>query len=105
MEKSDLLFPSERGGYRANSALTGPFKAICAKLRLAKKISPRAMRRTFQDAMRDAQVANVVVRSIFGHLTDQMQPRYSTAKGREQEQAIAKVVELTGLRRRLAAEG
>jgi site-specific recombinase XerC len=99
MERSDLLFPSEVGGYRANSALTKPFKGICEQMQLTKKISPRAMRRTFQDAMRDAEVANVIVRSISGHLTEQMQQRYSTAKGREQEQAIAKVVELTGLRR------
>jgi hypothetical protein len=37
-----------------------------------------------------AQVANVVVRSISGHLTDQMQQRYSTARGHEPESAIAR---------------
>jgi integrase len=98
MEDSDLLFPSEAGRYRSNSALTKPFDCIAKEMGLTKRITPRSMRRTFQDAMRDAQVANVIVRSISGHLTEQMQQRYSTAKGSEQEQAIAKVVELTGLR-------
>jgi hypothetical protein len=52
--------------------------------------------------MREAQVANVVVRSISGHLTDQMQQRYSTAQGHEQEDAIARIVDLTGVKRHLA---
>ena len=45
---------------------------------ITKRVSPKAMRRSFQDAMREAQAANVVVRSISGHLTEQMQQRYST---------------------------
>jgi integrase len=98
MERSELLFPSETGTYRANSALTKPFKGIWKEMGITKKISPRAMRRSFQDAMRDAEVANVIVRSISGHMTEEMQQRYSTAKGREQEHAIARVIEMTGLR-------
>jgi len=50
---------------------------------------------SFQDAMREAQVANVVVRSISGHLTEQMQQRYSTARAHEQESAIARIIHLT----------
>ena len=53
------------------------------------------MRRSFQDAMREAQVANVVVRSISGHLTDHMQIHYSTARGHEQEAAITRIIDLT----------
>ena len=56
-------------------------------MKLGKQISPKAMRRSFQDAMREAQVANVVVRSLSGHLTEQMQQRYSTA--------IARIIDLT----------
>jgi integrase len=95
MERSEILFPSEVGGFRSNSALTKPFKAITVAMNLKKQISPKAMRRSFQDAMREAQVANVVVRSISGHLTERMQQRYSTARGHEQEQAIARIVDLT----------
>jgi len=94
MERSELLFPSETGGFRSNSALAKPFRTIA-----------KAMRRSFQDAMREAQVANVVVRSISGHLTDQMQQRYSTARGHEQESAIARIIDLTRVQRRVREEG
>ncbi len=56
---------------------------------------------SFQDAMREARVANVVVRSISGHLTEQMQQRYSTARGHEQESAIARVIDLTQIAQRV----
>ena len=104
MERSALLFPSEVGGFRHNSALAKPFRAIAKAMGLTKQISPKAMRRSFQDAMREAQVANVVVRSISGHLTDQMQQRYSTARGHEQESAIARIIDLTRVRRRVREE-
>ncbi|MGH7435465.1 MAG: tyrosine-type recombinase/integrase [Polyangiaceae bacterium] len=100
MERSELLFPSETGGFRSNSALAKPFRFIAKAMGLKKQISPKAMRRSFQDAMREAQVANVVVRSISGHLTDQMQQRYSTARGHEQESAIARIIDLTRLPRK-----
>ena len=63
------------------------------------------MRRSFQDAMRKAQVANVVVRSISGHLTEQMQQLSSTARGHEQESAIARIIDLTRVQRRVQEEG
>ena len=70
-------------------------------MKLGKQISPKAMRRSFQDAMREAQVANVVVRSLSGHLTEQMQQRYSTARGHEQESAIARILHLTSVQKRV----
>ncbi len=102
MERSELLFPSEVGTFRRNSTLAKPFKAMTEALGLSKQISPKAMRRSFQDAMREAEVANVVVRSISGHLTEQMQQRYSTARGHEQESAIARIIDLTRVERHLA---
>ncbi len=104
MERSELLFPSETGGFRSNSALAKPFRTIAKAMGLTKQISPKAMRRSFQDAMREAEVANVVVRSISGHLTDQMQQRYSTARGHEQESAIARIIDLTRVQRRVRGE-
>jgi site-specific recombinase XerC len=102
MERSELLFPSETGGFRSNCALLKPFQTIATAIGLKKRISPKAMRRSFQDAMREAQVANVVVRSISGHLTERMQQHYSTAQGHEQEQAIARIVDLTRVQRHIA---
>jgi len=101
MERSELLFPAETGCFRHNSALAKPFQTIAKAMGLQKQISPKAMRRSFQDAMREAQVADVVVRSISGHLTVQMQQHYSTARGHEQESAIARIIDLTRLTQRV----
>jgi integrase len=103
MERSELLFPSETGGFRHNSVLGKPFRSIAKQMGLSKQISPKAMRRSFQDAMREAQVADVVVRSISGHLTEQMQQHYSTARGHEQQAAIARIIRLTRVTERLCA--
>src|SRR5258708_34154175 len=52
MGESELLFPSETGGYRAASCLDRPFEEVTTKLKLNKRVNPRAMRRTFQDLAR-----------------------------------------------------
>ena len=62
---------------------------------LTKRVTPRALRRTFNDLARAAQVQDVVTRSISGHLTEGMQRHYSTVSGDEQRQALAKVIDLT----------
>ena len=67
------------------------------ELGLAKHVTPRALRRTFNDLARAAQVQDVVTRSISGHLTEGMQRHYSTVSGDEQRQALAKVIDLTRL--------
>jgi integrase len=43
------------------------------------KLTPKCMRRTFNDLARQARVHDIVLRSISGHLTETMQERYSTA--------------------------
>jgi hypothetical protein len=55
-KKSDLLFPSRVGGFQARSALDGPFADVAEKMGLKKAISPRAMRRTYQDLARAAEM-------------------------------------------------
>jgi hypothetical protein len=92
------LFPSETGGYRAASCLDRPFAEIATKLKLKKKVTPRAMRRTFQDLARAAEVRDIVTRSISGHSTEAMQRHYSTVSGKEQREGLAKVVELAKFR-------
>jgi len=54
----------------------------------------RGMRRTFNDLARAAGVEDLVTRSISGHLTERMQHHYSTVQGAEQQQGLAKVVDL-----------
>jgi hypothetical protein len=81
---SDLLFPSPRaGGFLHPLALAAPFAAVGAAIGLPYKLTPRAMRRTFQDLAREAGVSDVVTRAISGHATEAMQRHYSTARDHE----------------------
>lgn len=84
--KSELLFPSAEGKLLCRSALQKPFAKVTATCGLGKNITPRAMRRTFQDLTRKAGVS--------GHATDAMRVRYSTAATPEVAAAIGKVVSL-----------
>ncbi len=96
---SELLFPSFRGSFRARSVLDKPFVAVSLAIGLAHPVTPRAMRRTFNDLARLAEVDSVVKRSISGHATEQMAEHYSTAQVEEQRAGIAKVVRLIDRRR------
>jgi len=106
--ETDLLFPPRWGdGFMSASALDKPFKEVTAALKkegkLDKKITPRAMRRTFQDLAREAQVRDIVTRAISGHATEQMQRHYSTVNPREVEESIGKVISLARAREVLEA--
>ena len=78
-----------------------PFKNVCDKLKLKKKITPKAMRRTFQDLARAAEVKDVVTRAISGHVTEVMQRHYSTVNPEEVRSGIAEVVSLAQAREAL----
>jgi hypothetical protein len=70
---------------------------------LKKHVSPKAMRRTFQDLARAAEVKDIVTRAISGHATETMQHHYSTVAADEKKAAIAKVIELAGVRKALGS--
>jgi hypothetical protein len=71
---------------------------------LSKRLTPRAMRRTFQDLARAAQVPDVVTRAVSGHVTEAMQRHYSTVSGEEMRENLAKVISLARVREAMAAE-
>jgi hypothetical protein len=102
MRQSNLLFPSTTGGFRSPTALAKPFEDVCRHLKLAKRITPKGMRRTFQDLARRAQVEGLVQRSICGHLTEEMTELYSSVGQDEVRAAMEKVVSLAGYRELLA---
>jgi len=81
MRDSELLFPSETGGFRSHTVLDKPFKDVCKHLKLGKRVTPKAMRRTFQDLARRAEVNSLVQRSICGHLTETDPERQRAARG------------------------
>jgi hypothetical protein len=88
MTESDLLFParrsraagasSEPAGFRSRSCLDKPFADVARRIGLGYRVSPKAMRRTFQDLARAANVHDLVTRAISGHATATMQRHYST---------------------------
>ncbi len=92
--ESELLFPSEVGGYRSPSSLDKPFAIVAKAIGLKKRITPRAMRRSFQDLCRTAEVKDVVARSICGHATEAVQRRYSSVGQDEQQEGLARVIRL-----------
>ncbi len=82
------------GAFRSPCVLNKPLADVAERLELGKTISQRALRRTFNDLARAAEVNDLVTRSISGHLTQQMQDHYSTVNGNEQREALAKVIRL-----------
>ncbi len=94
MRQSELLFPSVTGGFRARSALDKPFDEVSKAIDLAFNFTPRGMRRTYQDLARAAGIHDAVTRAISGHATPAMQLHYSTARGGEVKQALAKVAKI-----------
>ena len=99
MKDSIYLFPSTTGGMRSRSALDKPFFAVVKALGWTIKLTPKCMRRTFNDLARRAAVHDIVLRSISGHLTEEMQERYSTAQQQERRAAVGKVIDIATARR------
>jgi integrase len=95
---SDLLFPAEEGSFRSESFLKKAFPRVAQLIGLNKTVTPRGMRRTFNDLMRLAKVESLVTRSISGHQTERMRERYSTVTPDEQRRSIGNVVSLFGAR-------
>lgn len=94
MADSPLLFPARHGGFMSRSVLDKPFANVSEKIGLGFTLSPKGMRRTFQDLARAAEVHDVVTRSISGHTTETMQRHYSTAAAAEQRDGIGRVLHL-----------
>ena len=102
--KSELLFPSRRGGLQSISTLQKPFEAISEAMKkethgaFRKRITPMGMRRTNKDALRAAGVRDLVAMALNSHLTEGMHRHYSTVSQREMNEAVAAVIDLAGYR-------
>ncbi len=94
MRESPYLFPSVTGGMRSRSVLDKPFRDVLKALGWTIKLTPKGMRRTFNDLARDAEVHDVVTRAISGHETERMQRHYSTAQREEMREAVGRVISL-----------
>ena len=114
MAASELLFPSEPngrtrgGGFRSPSCMDKAFSHLSTLLQLGYRVTPRGMRRTYQDLCRAANVADIVTRSISGHATPEMQRHYSTVSADEQRGGLGAVlneIDLARARRAARAAG
>jgi integrase len=104
MTESDLLVPARRSraagasaepaGFRSRSCLDKPFADVARRIGLRYRVSPKAMRRTFQDLARAANVHDLVTRAISGHATATMQRHYSTVANAEVQTSLARVIDL-----------
>ena len=56
-EDSDLLFPAVTGGFRTQKVLNVPIAETAEELGIKKHLTQRALRRTFNDLARAAQVS------------------------------------------------
>ncbi len=95
---SNLLFPSRRhGGMLSRTALAKPFEVVRKAMKLTKKLTPKAMRRSFKDVARAAEIPGVVRNKVSGH-TDAMDEHYSSPTRAEKREAVAKVFDLATAR-------
>ena len=105
MDASDLLFPAEPngrnrgGGFRTKWCLDKAFADVGKAIGLGYKVTPRALRRSFQDLSRAAAVSDVVARALCGHRTPAMTAHYSTVRLEEQEDAMGRIISLADARR------
>lgn len=83
--------------FLACSALDRPLAKMCRTIGIARPITPRTMRRTFNDLTREAGVNNLITRALTGHRSEDIQNDYSTIALEERRRASAKVVDLFAL--------
>lgn len=99
MAASELLFPSGvTGGFHVAGRLAKPFRNVSEAMRKAdptftKTITPKSMRRSNKDLLRQEGVSALVAKAINSH-TDPMHEHYSTVSEDEKATALAKVIRL-----------
>ena len=89
--ESDLLFPALHGGFMSRSALDKPFARVSREVGLRFVLTPRGMRRTFQDLCKAVGVAKETRKAICGHATDAMSEHYATERTDEMREAVGRV--------------
>jgi hypothetical protein len=97
---SDLLFPSgATGSFQVAGRLGKPFDDVSKIVRervpgFTKTITPKSMRRTNKDLLRNEGVSQLVAQAINSHHDPKMHAHYSTISDAEKTGALAKVIRL-----------
>lgn len=93
-----LVFPSSTGTYSATSRVAKALRVVAEAQGIPHRITTKAMRRTFNNLLRQQHIDRQVLWSLTGHSSEQMTGVYSTVEAREQQDAVGHVVRLVGTR-------
>jgi integrase len=99
------MFPSRTGTLRSPSSLKKAWDHCVATAGIGKRFTVHGLRYTFTDLVRLANVDAVVRRALTGHVTEQMQRKYSTVGLAEKRAAVAGVIRLIPPDRNPVSEG
>lgn len=88
------MFPASNGALRTPNSLDRAWAACLKAAKIEKRFTVHGLRYTFTDLVRRANVDVVVRRALTGHVTEQMQRKYSTVGLDEKRDAIAGVIRL-----------
>jgi integrase len=94
------MFPSKAGTLRTPNTLDAAWSACLKKAGIEKRFTVHGLRYTFTDLVRRANVDAVVRRALTGHVTEEMQRKYSSVGLDEKRDAIAGVIRLVPPERR-----
>lgn len=102
---SDLLFPPfrKKNGTPSDALYLGPgalrkaLPLICEKAKIKKALTGRAMRRTYQDLCRAAEVSQTIQMAMSGHATAKMKEWYSTMGGDEGRESLTRMASVAGV--------
>jgi len=92
--ESGWVFPSKAGKLRLTGCLRETWDGSLKAAKIDRYFTAHGLRRTFNDLARRAGIDAVVIRSITGHVTEQMREHYSTAGLDEKQAAIGDVLRL-----------
>lgn len=92
------MFPAANGALRTPNSLDRAWANCLELAKIEKRFTVHGLRYTFTDLVRRANVDVVVRRALAGHVTEQMQRKYSTVGLDEKRDAIAGVFRLIPLK-------
>jgi hypothetical protein len=91
------MFPSSKGTLRTPNSLDRAWEKCLAHAKIEKRFTVHGLRYTFTDLLRKAKVDPVLRRQLVGHVTEEMQQKYSTVDLDESRAAMAAVFRLVPL--------
>lgn len=92
--ESGYCFPSRAGTLRCPSSLHKAWKQCIEAIELGEHFTVHGLRRTFNDLGRRAKIDPTTIKSLTGHVTEQMREHYSSVGLDEKRSAVTAVMDL-----------